>query len=269
MTLRQNGGPGVARNAGFAQAHGVWLAVLDADDAFTPMRLERLLAASSATECEMLADNVLLRSPEGDQTLFAEGGEGLTIDAAAFLKQSRRTRGQGRAQFGFLKPMIRRDFLVRHGITYLPMRLAEDHFMVLSCLIAGARWHVIAEPLYIYNLRGDSLTATFKPDAVDAIAAANASLLRDPRVKSNAFLARSIAEDRDAAAKAALWTRLVSAVRSRRWRQAFGLSLQSRSAVGAVAWGLGETLRRRSALGLVKIGPNARKLLRIDQALRR
>src|SRR4051794_18170330 len=43
IRLKQNGGPAVARNAGFRAASGSWVAVLDADDAYRPDRLKTLL----------------------------------------------------------------------------------------------------------------------------------------------------------------------------------------------------------------------------------
>src|SRR5580704_14696906 len=44
VKLARNGGPSVARNRGIAEARGVWFAVLDADDAYKPERIQRLVA---------------------------------------------------------------------------------------------------------------------------------------------------------------------------------------------------------------------------------
>jgi len=56
IRLTSNTGPSGARNIGFAAAKGEWIAVLDADDAFTPGRLERLIAAGHETGADIVVD---------------------------------------------------------------------------------------------------------------------------------------------------------------------------------------------------------------------
>ena len=55
--LDHNGGPAKARNIGIDEARGDWIAILDADDAFLPERLERLTNAASLTGADVLLDN--------------------------------------------------------------------------------------------------------------------------------------------------------------------------------------------------------------------
>lgn len=52
LLTQKNGGPGAARNLGIHEAKGEWIALLDADDAWLPHRLERQLSH--------LADDVIL-----------------------------------------------------------------------------------------------------------------------------------------------------------------------------------------------------------------
>src|ERR1039457_4398877 len=58
-TMRENGGPAAARNAGIALANGEWLALLDADDTMSSDRLQRLLDAAGAEDV-LVADNLAL-----------------------------------------------------------------------------------------------------------------------------------------------------------------------------------------------------------------
>jgi succinoglycan biosynthesis protein ExoO len=57
VLLHKNGGPAKARNAGLDVARGEWVAVLDADDAFMPERLERLTRAASDLNADVVLDN--------------------------------------------------------------------------------------------------------------------------------------------------------------------------------------------------------------------
>ncbi len=55
-----NGGKPRAMNALVDRARGTWIAVLDADDAYHPERLERLVACAEAAGVEMAADKSAL-----------------------------------------------------------------------------------------------------------------------------------------------------------------------------------------------------------------
>ncbi|MGT2467510.1 glycosyltransferase family 2 protein [Mesorhizobium atlanticum] len=48
--LPKNAGPSVARNAGLEVASGDWVAILDADDAYAPGRVERLVTVAAAQD---------------------------------------------------------------------------------------------------------------------------------------------------------------------------------------------------------------------------
>ena len=57
VLLHKNGGPAKARNAGLDVARREWVAVLDADDAFMPERLERLTRAANGLNADVVVDN--------------------------------------------------------------------------------------------------------------------------------------------------------------------------------------------------------------------
>ena len=58
IRLPHNGGKARAMNLMMEQARGEWFAVLDADDAYHPTRLERLITAAQAMGATMAADNI-------------------------------------------------------------------------------------------------------------------------------------------------------------------------------------------------------------------
>ena len=60
ILLPNNGGPAAARNAGFAEAAGRWVAVLDSDDLMHPRRLERLVAEAEREGADIIADDLLV-----------------------------------------------------------------------------------------------------------------------------------------------------------------------------------------------------------------
>ena len=164
--LRQpvNRGPAAARNRGIAAARGRWLALLDADDRYAPDRLAMLVALAEAQDADLCSDNVLLCPG----TLTAAGTTMIPpaiLDAPRALQMTEfiaRNVADARypgMNFGFLKPIMRRDFIARHGIAYNEaVRFAEDFAFYVDCFVAGARWWMSPDAGYRYRLRPGTLT---------------------------------------------------------------------------------------------------------------
>lgn len=159
----RNLGPGAARNTALAAARGRWIAVLDADDGLTPDRIERLVAKAEACGADLLADELI-------QTDFATG-ERLPLELASRIvtqpgpvtlaEMVRKDRPDmiGRTQFGFLKPLLRSDFLRRSGVRYQEdLRAGEDFVFVFECVARGGRYMLTPERGYIYRVRADSVS---------------------------------------------------------------------------------------------------------------
>jgi glycosyltransferase involved in cell wall biosynthesis len=163
LALPRNGGPSIARNAGIAAACGDWIALLDADDSFVPGRLATLIALGEEKHADMVADNlVLVDQIDGSEAPMLPPGflqSPSRIDLPEFIARNISSPDAPRTNYGFLKPLMRRDFLTRHGLRYdEDVRFAEDFALYVGCLRAGAQWWLHPDPLYRYLIRPDSLT---------------------------------------------------------------------------------------------------------------
>lgn len=151
--LPKNIGKARAMNHASELARGSWIAVLDSDDQYLPTRLAKLLEAGERHGVELVADNQLhLDDATGAsfQTAFSMPGEGRLVGLSDFIAHSNPAAS---FDFGILKPMIRRDFLVREGLSYHPgAKLAEDFYFMLEFFAKGGRGWLVHEPLYLWTL---------------------------------------------------------------------------------------------------------------------
>jgi succinoglycan biosynthesis protein ExoO/succinoglycan biosynthesis protein ExoU len=186
IALPQNGGPSVARNAGIAAAQGRWIALLDADDAFEPGRLATLMALGEAEAADMVADNLWLVEAETGATvpMMAPGflPAPRAIDLPEFIARNISAPDAPRTNYGFLKPLMRRAFLLEHGLRYdEQVRFAEDFALYVDCLRAGARWWLHPAPMYRYLVRPDSLTQVQTTGDLDRLRRRQRHLLAEAR----------------------------------------------------------------------------------------
>lgn len=153
LRMPQNGGKPRAMNTMVAAAKGEWVAVLDADDAFHPERLERLLAAAEASGVDMAADNLFYLDAGIGQVVrtgFDPNTPPQVIGTADLLRTASTFAS---FDYGILKPVMRRSFLMQHGLTYFEQtRLAEDFYYLLGYFVAGGRACLLGEPLYYWTL---------------------------------------------------------------------------------------------------------------------
>ena len=169
----RNFGVSCGRNLGIQQARGKWIALLDSDDWYAPQRLEQLIAAGEANDADLVADNLWLIN-EGERehwsTLFAEcsqvelSGDTL-IDAVQFVTSDRLPAINAKRSWslGYAKPLIKREFLLRHQIWYDEnLKVGEDFSLYLECLGYQGRFYLLEQPYYYYRIREVSLS-TRKP----------------------------------------------------------------------------------------------------------
>jgi succinoglycan biosynthesis protein ExoO len=188
----KNGGPGAARNIGFDAATGTWIAVLDADDAMEPLRLQKLLQSTGSRDADILADDLLM-VPQGKAMFTADRLPREGILRLPLLLASDRIFA-ARWSFGYLKPLFGRDFLREHRLRYpTDIAIGEDFIFLAECLSAGGRMRIVAEPLYRYSIRPGSISARTGLNHVEAMLSAQAKLLERrpaPGIAIRAFDAR-------------------------------------------------------------------------------
>jgi succinoglycan biosynthesis protein ExoU len=162
-----NAGPGAARNRAIRESAAPFIAILDADDRFAPGRFARLFASPG---WDMAADNIAFVR-EGEAPAL-EGGTARseTLSLSGFVRGNLSRKGVERGELGFLKPVLARDFLDRHGLAYDPaLRLGEDYDLYVRCLIAGARFALLHEVGYVATVRETSLSARHRTEDLAAL----------------------------------------------------------------------------------------------------
>jgi succinoglycan biosynthesis protein ExoO len=172
IVSERNVGPGAARNQALACAKGKWLALIDADDAWTPGRLAALLPLCTA-EVDLLFDNLIgFDQVAGIQTglLFPTLPQPMTVAALAADRALGST-----FNYGYLKPLIRHDFLRRTRVRYPEARISEDLLFYLELLISRARTRTTDEGYYVYTTslgqvsgRASTISATIPDDELVA-----------------------------------------------------------------------------------------------------
>jgi succinoglycan biosynthesis protein ExoU len=161
--LPSNGGPSAARNRALELSSAPWVAILDGDDYFLPGRMSKLLAA--ADDCDFVADDIAqideaeIGRAEPRPAFADQWSEPARLDFATFVLGNVSRRGAYRRELGFLKPLMRRSFLERHGLRYEEtLRLGEDYALYARALALGARFVVTPACGYVSVTRSHSLS---------------------------------------------------------------------------------------------------------------
>ncbi|KKN63834.1 hypothetical protein LCGC14_0497640 [marine sediment metagenome] len=192
IVLRQerNIGPAEARNIAVARSTAPFVALLDADDYLMPDRFAPMFAHDG---WDIIADNIVF-VPESRAPVLPEdldrpaNTDTRIIDTATFLQGNIPDANAYRGEMGFLKPVISRAFLERHGLRYDPqLRLGEDFRIYVEMLLAGARFKVIPCVGYVARVRPDSLSGGHSATDLGNLLAASCELDRqigqDPAIR--------------------------------------------------------------------------------------
>jgi succinoglycan biosynthesis protein ExoU len=253
--LPRNVGPAAARNVAFAAARSPYICILDSDDYFLPGRVARLVNADVG-EWDMIADDILIVPESHDATGTGVSrseppSHGMVLRLEPFVRANISRAGQSRKEWGFLKPLMRREFLTRHGLRYdESLRLGEDYAFYVRALIAGARFKVVDACGYVAIERTTSLSSRHTAEDLQAIAEFDARCL-DSEAKLTSAERSAIGAHLDA-------TRLKSTYRTIlqiRKDQGFGPALVALLRVpSAWLYILAETLRAKTVVLLSRFG---------------
>jgi succinoglycan biosynthesis protein ExoO len=194
ITLAQNGGPSAARNAGLDAARGEWVAVLDADDAFMPQRLENMLHVGVESGADIVVDNFRSYKAATNSigpAVLDEGAGNSLIPFADFLARARPLRGE--ADWGLLKPIFRNAFLQEHGVRYpLASRHGEDFLLLVDAFLHGARYALVREAGYLYTGRSSNLSRSTLN--YHLMYEHTKALIDDERIRTDPLLVRRLHE---------------------------------------------------------------------------
>ena len=165
IELDVNQGPSAARNVGIDAADTEWVALLDADDAWKPDRVEALLALAQEHKADFVADNQIFY----DLVAGKEVPGGLQvdwsyqiIDAATLF--SNNIIEKSPLIYGILKPMMRRAFLSDKGLRYdESLRSGEDFILYAEMIFNGAHAILTSQAFYIYSTRVGAISNAASP----------------------------------------------------------------------------------------------------------
>lgn len=163
----RNLGPGPSRDRAIAAALSPWIALIDADDAWAPNRLERLLGALGVDRDVLVFDDVLICHdvkgsmvpwrPLHGRRAFRHSGSGICDLPLETYVRSQRL---------LIKPIMPahaiRDSRLRHS----ERRFAEDAEFIIRLALTGVRLRYFPEALYWYRVTPGSLTAQAKDQSL-------------------------------------------------------------------------------------------------------
>ena len=166
----KNGGPGAARNIGFAAAKGKWIAVLDSDDSMKQNRLKNMLDKATI-DADILIDNFRELYSDGvvSNPFYSNAELPLGKLSLSFLIKTNLVFTSIKST-GYVKPLFKNEFLKQHSIKYWPeVKIGEDYYFLASCLALGANAEVLKEAGYIYTIRAGSISSKLNIEHIDKL----------------------------------------------------------------------------------------------------
>ena len=181
LSLETNRGPAFARNHAIANSSAPLIAILDADDFFLAGRFDGLLEGD---DWDFVADNIVFIDGRGsvvEPAVPEFESAPRFLDLQGFIEGNISKRGASRGEIGFLKPVMRRSFLDRHGLRYKEeLRLGEDYDLYARALVNGARYKIVHGCGYGAVVRPDSLSGRHRTLDLKRLYEADQAILAAP-----------------------------------------------------------------------------------------
>ncbi len=220
---QQNVGAAAARNRALKTATGEWIAVLDSDDWYALERLEKLVLLANEKNADMIADDIYFIN-DGEtspwSTLIQESGKGIDkifqVDIVYFVETD--IFGEPGLHLGLSKPLFKREFLLQHGIEYdEEIRMGQDYWLDLKCLIKGARFFLEPKPYYFYRSRPGSLVHQSRLPRLNQSCKATNSFMQQEAVKKNPALMRALSQSLAIYKKNLAYFQVVEPLKEGKW----------------------------------------------------
>jgi len=160
-----NLGEGGARDRAIDEARGQWIAVLDADDAWVPDRLERLITVAKSQRNVMVFDDILechdtptglvpWRRVRGDQAFGAVRREPVNVAFSDYIRQRRL----------LIKPLFPARAVRETCLRHSARRFGADTEFFLHLIEQGLRLVYVPSAMYLYRITPGSMSANPRRD---------------------------------------------------------------------------------------------------------
>ncbi|BAY77522.1 glycosyl transferase family protein [Nostoc linckia NIES-25] len=220
---QQNLGAAAARNRALRAAQGEWIAVLDSDDWYALERLEKLVSLANEKNADMIADDIYFINDDETSpwsTLIQESGKDIDkifqVDIVYFVETD--IFGETGLHLGLSKPLFKREFLLQHGIEYdEDIRMGQDYWLDMKCLIKGARFFLEPKPYYFYRSRPGSLVHQSRLPRLNQSCKATNSFMQQEAVKKNTALMRALSRNLAIYKKNLAYFQVVEPLKQGKW----------------------------------------------------
>ncbi len=181
-----NMGPSAARNKAIKESSSTWISILDSDDFFLADRIKKLLSFTDGYD--LIADDMYKISQKDVENTSNEYETLLrpplltekSISLTEFVTSNITKENHNRGELGFIKPLIRRSFLLKNDIYYQEhMRLGEDYEIYVRLLGLGAKMILVPAQGYVSVHREDSLSGMHSIEDLFHLRQCNIKLIKE------------------------------------------------------------------------------------------
>lgn len=163
-----NKGPGFSRNTAMLIARGKYIAVLDADDAYKPERLERLLSEIRFSNDIFVSDLLTMCFDKQGilvpwRTVRLSKLRNFKDKTTVGLKEYLDAGGPG------IKPIFPRALVLESKLSFCNLRFGEDLDFWIQLFNAGLRLRIVSDSYYLYRISPGSLSASISGDVMSIL----------------------------------------------------------------------------------------------------